>query len=208
MIYLSGVVRAEAPYRPDFGYMMTPAIGNSPVCLDQRVWASDTGCFAQGEKFRVGRYVTWLEERVSVYRSTCLFATAPDVLGDAEATWRRSAPIFPVIRSLGYRAALVAQNGIDPHYLEWDAFDTLFLGGDTSFKLSPATHGLVQQAKARGKWVHMGRVNSFKRLQLATHWGCDSADGTYIRFAPNVYLPRVCGWLDRLNRQPVLLAAN
>lgn len=207
MIYLSAVIRPTATH-PQLGVIITPAHGNSPaVCLPGRIWAADNGCFAQGEQFKTGRYITWLEERVAPYRDTCLFATAPDVIGDAEATWKRSAPVLPLLRALGYPAALVAQNGIDPRSLDWNAFDVLFLGGDTQWKLSQTTRQLVTEAKAHGVWVHMGRVNSLKRLQRATLWGCDSADGTYVRFQPDRYVTRVCHWLDIVNRQPELLTA-
>jgi len=208
VIYLSGVLRPTAKTHPELGVIITPAHGNSPaVCLPGRIWAADNGCFAQGEQFKMGRYITWLEERVYPYRATCLFATAPDVVGNAEATWMRSSPVLPLIRSLGYKAALVAQNGIDAHMLDWDAFDVLFLGGDTQWKLSQATRHLVKMAKSHGKWVHMGRVNSYKRLERAALWGCDSADGTYVRFRPDAYVGRVCQWLDRVNKQPELLTA-
>ena len=30
----------------------------------------------------------------------------------------------------------------------------------------------------RGKWVHMGRVNSTRRIRYAASIGCDSVDGT------------------------------
>jgi hypothetical protein len=31
----------------------------------------------------------------------------------------------------------------------------------------------------------MGRVNSLKRLRYASAIGCDTADGTYVAFAPD-----------------------
>lgn len=208
MMYLSGVVRDNLPRLDGLGVIITPNMGNRlDTALEGRLWAADNGCFSQGESFKVGRYITWLEEKVTPWRSSCLFATAPDVVCDAEATWKRSAPVLPLIRALGYRAAFVAQNGIDPHRLEWDAFDVLFLGGDTQWKLSQATRHLVTEAKRHGKWVHMGRVNSYKRLQRATLWGCDSADGTYVRFRPDVYVRTVAQWLDRVNGQHELWSA-
>lgn len=207
MIYLSGVVRPGSREHPLLGMMITPAHGNSVTCLNGHVWAGDTGCYAQGEAFKLGRYITWLEEKVAPYRSGCLFVTAPDVVGDAEATWRRSAPILPIIRALGYPAGFVAQDGIERTDIEWHAFDALFLGGTTAWKLSSARRELVAEAKARGKWTHMGRVNSYKRLERATLWGCDSADGTSVRFRPDQYVARVCNWLDRVNNQLELLRA-
>ena len=56
----------------------------------------------------------------------------PDVLGDAGATWERSAPWFPLIRALGIPVALVAQNGAEGHVATWEharEWDVLFVGG-------------------------------------------------------------------------------
>jgi hypothetical protein len=41
----------------------------------------------------------------------------------------------------------------------------------------------------------MGRVNSLHRFQLATSFGFDSADGTYLAFGPTINLERLTGWL-------------
>lgn len=43
--------------------------------------------------------------------------------------------------------------------------------------------------------MHMGRVNSERRLRYADAIGCDSADGTYLAFGPDVNLPDVLAWL-------------
>ena len=62
----------------------------------------------------------------------------------------------------------------------------------------------MAEAKARLKWVHMGRVNSLRRLRYASAIGCDSADGTYLRFGPDVNLPTLQGWLRDVNGQSTL----
>lgn len=67
----------------------------------------------------------------------------------------------------------------------------------TEWKLGAACAELVAEAKAAGKWVHMGRVNSWKRFAYAGSIGCDSADGTYVKFGPSVNAPKVLGWLDK-----------
>jgi hypothetical protein len=46
--------------------------------------------------------------------------------------------------------------------------------------------------------VHCGRVNSWKRLAYAESIGCTSADGTYLTFGPEINLPKLLGWHDRL----------
>jgi hypothetical protein len=62
----------------------------------------------------------------------------------------------------------------------------------------------VGEARGRGKWVHMGRVNSLRRLRYAAAIGCDSADGTYLAFGPDTNLPAVRGWLRDVNGQGTL----
>jgi hypothetical protein len=184
------------------GLMLTPMIGNKPD-LSQFTWAADTGCFAQPKRHDDDKYIAWLEAR-QPFQGRCLFATAPDVVGDAEATLTRSLPVLPRIRNAGYKAALVAQNGIEKTNIPWDDFDALFIGGDTAWKLSEPTYELVREASERGKWTHMGRVNSLKRIKAALVSGYDSADGTYIRFGPDILTPRVLGWARNIIEQPTL----
>ena len=164
------------------------------------VWAADNGCYAKGERFDMGIYLDWLAA-LTPHRARCLFATAPDVVGDAAATWARSAPTLPQIRALGYRAALVAQDGLDPATLAWDDFDALFVGGTTGYKLSAGAFALVREAKARGKWTHMGRCNSLRRLRSAVLGGYDSADGTQLAYRPSETVPKLLGWMRYLREQ-------
>ena len=62
---------------------------------------------------------------------------------------------------------------------------------------------IAAEAKARGKWIHMGRVNSERRYRYAADIGCDSADGTYLTFGPDQNLPRLMAWIrsgeDQMN---------
>ena len=168
----------------------TPNEGRTP--LPGVTWAADNGCFS---KNYVGdqRWLAWLTKHAA-HADRCLFATAPDVVGDAEATLARSAPHLPAIRQLGYRAALVAQDGLEHLTVPWDAFDVLFIGGSTDWKLGKAAADLVAEAKRRGKWIHMGRVNSRQRWSYAEHIGCDSVDGTFLAFGPDTNLPRLQTW--------------
>lgn len=209
MIYLTGVtndaVRAIAHEHP-IGVLNQPdsSFGAENVAA-HRWWAADNACFAKGDSFDPERWLVWLSRQNP---TGCLFAVAPDVVGDAAATWERSAPYLAVIRELGFPPALVAQDGFDLSAVDWDAFDVLFIGGTTEFKIGLGGMRAVAEGKRRGKWVHMGRVNSYRRLALAVGWGCDSADGTFLAFAPDVNLPRMLRWLDKLNARPQLFGAT
>lgn len=207
MIYLSGCLRREILGQPNLGLMLTPNMHNR-LRHKHTWWGADTGCFSEKQPFSLDVYLDWLV-RLQPYRQRCLFATAPDVArredgtlgGDPIATWKRSKHVLPVIRALGFPAALVAQNGIEATSIQWDAFDVLFIGGDTEWKLGEAARQVVAEAKGRGKWVHLGRVNSERRLRYAMSIGCDSADGTYIAFKPNENMRTVRRWMRDLEDQ-------
>lgn len=172
------------------GFIDTPAQGN---CRPSGVtWCADNGCFGKGYPGDV-EYLRWLAQHRDAATS-CVFATAPDVVGDAKATLARSAPFLPVIRALGYPAALVAQDGLEELPVPWASFDVLFVGGSTEWKLGAAARRLVAEAKRRGKRVHMGRVNSGRRWQYAEAIGCDSVDGTFLVFGPDKNLGRLLSW--------------
>lgn len=193
MLYLANPCTPEvrdAMTRGELGTILTPAQGNR--LPPAAVWAADNGCFGKGYPGDEA-WLAWLG-RHSPHADRCLFATAPDVVGDAAATLARSLPHLPAIRALGYPAALVAQDGLEHLTVPWGAFDVLFIGGSTEWKLGPAARRLVGEAKARGKHVHMGRVNSRRRWGYAEYIGCDSVDGTFLAFGPDVNLPRLRGW--------------
>lgn len=190
-----------AMHAQDLGYIDTPAQGNTrPQGV---IWCADNGCFGKGYPGDE-KWLAWLTKHATD-AATCAFAVAPDVVGDATATLERSLPFLPKIRALGYPAALVAQDGLEDLDVPWDAFDVLFIGGSTEWKLGAAARRIAVEAKARGKWVHMGRVNSERRYRYAHTIGCDSVDGTYLTFGPDVNLPRLLAW-SRVEDQGSLFA--
>lgn len=128
-----------------------------------------------------------------------LFLPAPDVVGNAKATLARAGALRE-IKAAGFHPAYVAQDGSERIPPPWDDLDCLFIGGSTAWKLSEMARLLVAEAKRRGKWVHMGRVNSFRRLALAARWGCDSADGTYLRFTGPAGVRSITNWLEKVEK--------
>ena len=149
MIYLSGRVL------PDHPAMKQPGMGNR--LPPGQLWAADHGTFNHPEKFSLAAYLIWLNEfAANGDAERCLFATAPDVWADAAATLERARPCMPYIQDIGYKVALVAQDGLEDLEVPWDEFDCLFLGGTTKWKVGEAAYALAQEAKAQDKWLHMG----------------------------------------------------
>lgn len=165
-------------------------------------WCADNGVYGKGWPGYATWYC-WLRDHPAD-RGRCLFAVAPDVVGDAAATMDRSAPWLPAIRAAGYPAALAAQDGLEHLDVPWEAFDVLFLGGTTAWKLGPAAYHLTAEARRRGLPVHMGRVNSLRRLRYAKAIGCTSADGTYLIFGPDINLPKALAWVRQVRAQDSL----
>lgn len=184
------------------GQIATPAAGNRVEA--GRTWCADNGVFA--DKYPGDdAYLDWLFNLLPLAED-CRFVVAPDVVGDAAATWARARPMLPRIRALGLPVAFVAQDGLTyPSCgLPWGEFDVLFIGGTTEWKLGATARGIAAEAKEQGKWVHMGRVNGWGRLRYARQIGCDSVDGTYLAFGPDKNLPRLLAWLAEVNAQGLL----
>lgn len=171
------------------GFIDTP--GQQNIRPAGVIWCADNGAFS--DRFDVDKWWRFLTKHAAD-ADTCVFAVAPDVVGDAQATLDRSAPWFARIRGLGYPVAFVAQDGLEDLPAPWDDFDCLFIGGTDTFKLGAHARRIAGEAKRRGKWLHMGRVNSERRFVYAAAIGCDSADGTFLTFGPDTNLPKVLTW--------------
>lgn len=202
-MYLSGHYSEKIAYaHKRLGFILTP---DTPYRLpDGVLWAADSGCYARPDAFSMDRYLTFLETRAD-QRTWCLFATAPDRVGDAETTLAQYGEAATALHSLGYKAALVGQDGMEHHPIPWGRMECFFVGGTTRWKLSESAYQLAAQARQRGKWLHMGRVNGFPRLKAAQAAGFDSADGTKLAFGPDTNLPIVLRWLRTLDAQPALM---
>lgn len=192
---VSGATRTVERYKGNafLGRLVTPANRNSVEALVRSglPWAADNAAFSG---FDEPRYLRMLD-RIEC-RPGCLFVTAPDVVGDARATMR----LFHLWRLLlaekGLPVALVAQDGQENLRTPWDDFEALFLGGTTDWKLGDGANFLAAEAKARGKWLHMGRVNTRKRIRLAHAWGCDSIDGSGFSRWPDIRIPKGLRWIE------------
>ena len=177
---------------PWLGRLIVPRQRNDVALVqDGRPWAMDNGAFSH---FDPELFVDMLYRHRGL--PGCLFVAVPDVVADAEATRARFDRWAPVVRAYGFPVALVAQDGLTPETTPWTALDALFIGGSTEWKLGPEARELVGIARALGKWVHMGRVNSIRRLRYAERIGCQSVDGTGFSRFPDVMLRRAESWAD------------
>lgn len=179
-----------------FGILLTPSLttsGNRNQIKRGMKWALDNGQFSG--KVPLENLPVKMET-MKAYRSTCLFVVSPDAIGDAKSTIALYPEWRDVIRSYGFLVAFVGQDGLENYGLP-DDIDAFFIGGSTKWKLSKAARELAQEAKRRGKWLHMGRVNSLARIHYAESIGCDSVDGTHIIFEPRRASLRLIAWMNQ-----------
>jgi hypothetical protein len=126
--------------------------------------------------------------------SGCLFVTAQDVVAHHWATTALFYQWQPSITDAGQMPAFVIQDGQPSADVPWDLIGCLFVGGTTAYKLSADAELLVREAKRRGLWVHVGRVNSRKRYDYARAIGADSIDGGSFSMYRDTYLPKALNW--------------
>ena len=195
---VSGATRF--PRSEPVGHLIVPGAGNAARSLRLQPWrwAMDNGAFSGFDPVAFERMLHKFQREAG-----CLFVTCPDVVGDAEATFALWPKWSRVILAYGFRPAWVAQDGLEP---EWTPrCDAVFIGGTTAFKESRFVHNLCAYAKARGRWVHWGRVNTRRRYNMAVRSGADSIDGTGFSMFPNAMIPKLAEWAAQLHAQPELL---
>jgi hypothetical protein len=69
----------------------------------------------------------------------------------------------------------------------WEEFDCLFIGGDIEWKLGEEALRLIEFARKARKHVHVGRVNTRKRLRYFQLAGAHSVDGNALKFFDDNY---------------------
>ncbi len=149
------------------------------------LWAADNDAF---NGFSKSLYMTMLDRIAGV--PGCVFVVVPDVVGDHDATLYSFDVWRPVLYDYDLPTAFVAQDGCEPDLVPWDDIDVLFIGGTTEYKMSEMAANVVIEAKdAQNKWVHMGRVNTQRRIKYAAAIGCDSIDGSSMSMFTDTYLP-------------------
>lgn len=197
IVLVSGATATMQRYSTDerFGCLFTP--GRWSYVQPEKRWAADNGSYVG---FDADVFLSMLD-RVRGYPK-CLFVAAPDVVGNSPATDVLWQTWEPRLHAMGLPVAYVLQDGCTG--VPWADCDAVFVGGSTDWKLSARCAMFVADAKARGKWTHMGRVNSLRRVRYATDIGIDSIDGTLFSKWPDIGFSRYQHWDHLLQTQPRL----
>jgi len=164
--------------------------------LDNGAWS----CFQQGRAFddrafmlaveKVGEEADWI--------------VLPDIVMGGKRSLDLSLAWLERLRGLPTPVLIAVQNGVHPDDVRSFLSPSvgIFVGGDTGWKEGTAIEwGTV--ARKRNCYLHVGRVNSARRIAICAAAGANSYDGSSAsRFACTV--PQ----LDKATRQPDLFAAS
>ena len=184
----------DPAFRPHLGFMVTPNTGNSikRLCGWGIPWCADNACF-NVSRFDPGRFLA-LCKKIQAAPIPPVFVTVPDQVGRHDCSLYLFDAWMRAFAREGLRLpwAFVLQNGVeDTGDVPWDQITAVFIGGDDDFKEDTfVLHDLVPEARRRGKWVHMGRVNGRRRLRLALHGDVDSVDGSSLARFSRTWIPK------------------
>lgn len=145
----------------------------------------DNGCFSEAGRalFTVEKFAALAKRALELWGDYVLFIAVPDVPFDWVGTLAKFNEHAATVRTMGVPIALVTQDGATPEQIPWAEIDAIFVGGSDDWKMGTDSAAICKEARRRGKWVHVGRVNSAKRMNKAATMGADSADGTYLKYA-------------------------
>lgn len=152
------------------------------------LWCGDNGRFSPNgtpenpinPKWTETEWLKMLDYYSDDLRPLCRFMAVPDVPYNAHETMLAFDHYLPEVKNRGYPPALCAQNGMKPADIPWSEVAAVFIGGDDEFKLGREGAAIAVEAHKRKKWVHVGRVNSYKRMIQV--WWADSVDGTMLAY--------------------------
>lgn len=113
----------------------------------------------------------------------------PDVVSDRDATLARWREYSPVASLYGWPLAFAVQDGMTPKDVPHNA-EVVFVGGSTFWKWKT----LPMWCKAFQR-VHVGRVNTYRRLWQCHDVGAESTDGTGFMCGDQKQYRGLCAYL-------------
>lgn len=179
------------------GSLITPRSGDTEekIIRHNLTFGADNDAFSG---FHFDRYIDMLQ-RLRNWGPQPLWVTLPDVVGDSQETMILAEEWASTVRNVfNFKAAYVIQDGQTVKNLPWELADAIFIGGTTGYKLGYEVRKIVREANKRNIWVHMGRVNTRKRIVYAHQIGCDSVDGSAFSMYRDTHLPWAIQWLEEL----------
>lgn len=155
--------------------------GFSSWALDNGAWSA----FQQGKPFDEDAF----SRAIDKVGEGSQWVVLPDIVAGGMASLDLSLKWLDRLQGFPERLLIAVQDGMEPddvrEYLS--PMVGLFIGGSTPFKLR-TMDAWGQLSRRRNCYMHVGRVNSLKRINACAQAGADSFDGTsVIAFPDSIY---------------------
>lgn len=194
---------------PEMRYMLSPvcvrSFGASRYHIVRRGYAIDNGAYGyyvKGVPFNDKAFIDLLDK----WYDGCDWIAIPDSVGNWKETKKLLDIWIPRLLPYDRPLLMVVQDGCEKgnyrdvyRLLNRKAICGLFVGGTTEWKLQHMSK-LREIAHQYHKTIHVGRVNSGKRVRLCFNSGVDSVDGSGMsRFIATTRV--VCNTIVEIDRQ-------
>jgi len=127
--------------------------------------------YRNGKPWKVEAWINFLN-KIKASGLTPRWLLVPDVVGrkiETIESWRYH---YPIAKKYGWPIAFAAQDGMTQSDVPSGA-QIVFVGGTTTWKWKSLPMWCENFPR-----VHVGRVNTFERLQIAERNGAESCDGS------------------------------
>ncbi len=154
------------------GHLFSPKAQRGPFVF--MPYALDNGAFGAFSAGTEWDEVPWFEllDWARLSGQAPRWALAPDVVADRIRTLRKWDIYAPKLARYGWPLAFAVQDGMSAEDVPSDA-DVIFVGGSTEWKWRTVAMWCGSFPR-----VHIGRVNTYRRLWDCHDAGAESCDGT------------------------------
>lgn len=168
------IYEARTAHDLDFLQLRTPLTRYRACTFNHIQYGLDNGAFTD---FNEVAWRTMVGEGLA--DELCLWIAMPDIVGDWDTTLEQFWHYQESTKTPPEKSAIVLQDNLILDQIPWDDITCIFLGGTDLFKKSHLAFEAVLQAKAKKKWVHVGRVNTRKNVARWFDFA-DTIDGSGI----------------------------
>ena len=154
------------------GHLFSPGAHAGP--FDFMPYALDNGAYSAFTHGKPWDEELWFKhlDWAKLSGQKPLWAIVPDVVADRNGTLHNWEVYAPQLAKYGWPLAFAVQDGMTVSDVPKNA-DVVFVGGSTEWKWSTSEVWCEQFPR-----VHVGRVNTYRRLWDCHDYGAESCDGT------------------------------
>ncbi len=175
-------------YPGKIGHLISPGAERGPFEFPGWRYALDNGAFGP-KGFQVEPWLKMLDwARLSGIAPS--WVLVPDVVGDREGTLARWREYSTTATRYGWPLAFAVQDGMTEKDVPSSA-EVVFVGGTTFWKWRT----VASWCKAFHR-VHVGRVNTYRRLWTCHDAGAESTDGSGMTCGDQVQWRGLCAYIS------------